>query len=255
MKKWFSKKVSAIVLAIAGLGMVLSSLSFDWNPTQKETGFATARTFVSEHAQANSSVLAGFDAFAKTLEKAHAQKKISDIHKILEAVDFAAEKNRFSLGAAEHLMTVGGVYDPNIIIGALLQGTVDGTDTTFADIQKKFGSEVAKLVRETTDDNTLPAEQREELQISNAPHMSQGAAEINLSDKWYNMNLLATNPPSGMSKERIDQYYLWSEEVVNKLPKVNAPLKDSVDKLIKSYWVVREVPIVSKSTTLPSSNS
>lgn len=271
MKKWY-RKVSAIVLSIAGVGMVLSSLSFDRMPSketvssQEETSVATSRRNLSQFAHNNAAVLAGFDAFAATLEKAYAEKKIKDIHKILEAVSFSAEKHQFEtrkdgdrtlyiihpIGVAEHLITVGKVYDPNIIIGALLHDTVEDTETTFEEIQSKFGIKVANLVREVTDDKSLPKEQRKELQIINASHKSAGATQIKLSDKWYNLNDLITNPPSDWPKTRVDQYFLWAEEVVNQLPPVNTALKESVDKLIQDYWAVREVPRIS---TLPSSNS
>lgn len=50
-------------------------------------------------------------------------------------------------------------------MAALLHDTVEDTDTTLDEIQKEFGSEIASIVAEVTDDKALPSEERKHLQV------------------------------------------------------------------------------------------
>lgn len=76
------------------------------------------------------------------------------------------------LGVAHLLTDIAKVSDPVTLAGAYLHDTVEDTDTTFAELEEEFGMEVSELVRECTDDKSLPKEQRKQLQIDNAPKHS-----------------------------------------------------------------------------------
>lgn len=221
--------------------------------TNIDTQLNICRKSIQDTTSNNTNVLNQFDIFANTLKNTYVSGEgliDKDIIKIINAIKFAAYKHRFQvrkdpyqtpyiihpIGVANTLMTLGNVRDPDIIIGALLHDTVEDTETTFEEIEQRFGVRVANFVREVTDDKSLPKQTRKQLQIEHAPKKSAGAAQIKLADKLYNLKDLAQAPPSDWKKERVDAYFQWAKAVVNNLPWVNAPLKQAVDDVIQSYW-------------------
>jgi guanosine-3',5'-bis(diphosphate) 3'-pyrophosphohydrolase len=81
---------------------------------------------------------------------------------LLETSHFAAEKHKrqkrkdafgtpyinHPLGVATNILKIGGVDDLVTLQGAILHDTVEDTDTTFEELEKHFGKEVADVVRE-----------------------------------------------------------------------------------------------------------
>lgn len=201
----------------------------------------------------NYDVLKGGHLFLQELQRVYLAGEgmiEDDMHRILDAVAFAAEKHQFQtrknalrtpyivhpVAVAYHIVTVGDVRDPDIIIAALLHDTVEDTNTSFDEIRASFGERVERFVRELTDDKSLPKMERKQLQIVHAPHKSAGAAQIKLADKWHNLNDIMNHRPVDWSDERVDAYFKWAARVVNALPWVNAPLKIAVDDTIHRYW-------------------
>ncbi|CAI9551050.1 unnamed protein product, partial [Staurois parvus] len=90
-----------------------------------------------------------------------------------------------------------GISDIAVLQAALLHDTVEDTDTTFLEIEEKFGQEVRKIVEEVTDDKTLPKMKRKQLQIEHAPHRSHKAKLVKLADKLYNLRDLNRSTPNG----------------------------------------------------------
>lgn len=101
----------------------------------------------------------------------------------------------------------GNVYDPSVIIAALLHDTVEDTDTTFEEIEKHFGEKVKKIVQEVTDDKSLPKQERKRLQVVNASQKSFEAKLVKLADKLYNLRDLEKETPVGWSADRVDEYF------------------------------------------------
>ena len=56
------------------------------------------------------------------------------------------------LGVARILANEANVSDLNVLQAALLHDTVEDTDTTFEELEEKFGKIVTNIVREVTDD-------------------------------------------------------------------------------------------------------
>jgi len=71
----------------------------------------------------------------------------------------------FSLGVAEILTDEGNVQDVEVIQAAILHDTVEDTDTSFDEIEAEFGVNVCQLVKEVTDDKSLPKAERKRLQV------------------------------------------------------------------------------------------
>jgi guanosine-3',5'-bis(diphosphate) 3'-pyrophosphohydrolase len=82
--------------------------------------------------------------------------------------------------------------DTNLVQAALLHDTIEDTETTREELIDHFGSDVANLVVEMTDDKSLPKQERKRLQIENAPKKSERAQTIKLADKISNLRSIVS---------------------------------------------------------------
>ena len=153
----------------------------------------------------------------------------TDILNLTRAYHFAAAKHvaqRRKGEAAEpyinHLTEVAemvaratGAADIEAVIAAVLHDSVEDTATTFAELETAFGSRVAALVAEVTDDKSLEKQVRKELQVEHAAHASAAAQVIKLADKTSNVRAMVASPPAGWSDERRTEYVAWASRVVN----------------------------------------
>src|SRR4051812_25176099 len=126
---------------------------------------------------------------------------IPAIQPVLAAALYAAQKHarQKRKGVDEtpyvnHLLEVAELIaasidelDTNLIVAALLHDVVEDTATSPAEVRERFGSDVASLVAEVTDDKSLPKATRKALQVEHAPHKSKRAALIKLADKISNL--------------------------------------------------------------------
>ncbi|CAK9820758.1 Guanosine-3',5'-bis(diphosphate) 3'-pyrophosphohydrolase MESH1 [Anthophora plagiata] len=165
------------------------------------------------------------------------------ISTIIKCVNFAAIKHKdqrrkdeeetpyinHPIGVANILIQEGQIYDPATIVAALLHDTVEDTETTFEEIENIFGTEVCNIVKEVTDDKSLPKLQRKKLQIENAPKKSHKAKLITLADKLYNLRDLQRAIPIGWSQDRIKDYFKWSKAVIDGCRRTNFNLERELD--------------------------
>ncbi len=161
-----------------------------------------------------------------------------DIGLVIRAVEFAAKKHRMQRRkdtevspyinhpiALMHVLCIdGGITDTTILVAAALHDTIEDTDTTGEELEREFGSAIASIVSEMTDNKSLPKAERKRLQIEHARHMSREGTLVKLADKICNLRDVAANPPGGWSLERQIEYFEWAKAVVDGLPKVNAKL-------------------------------
>jgi (p)ppGpp synthase/HD superfamily hydrolase len=147
---------------------------------------------------------------------------------VLRAADFAARAHiaQHRKGLAKepyvnHLIEVaalladaGHCADPILIAAAFLHDTLEDTDTEYEDLVDRFGIEVAEVVREVTDDKTLPKAERKRVQIETAPRKSRRARLLKMADKTSNVRALVASPPAGWSRERLLEYVDWADAVV-----------------------------------------
>lgn len=125
---------------------------------------------------------------------------------------------------ADHLAEVADFVtrhgaDNITIAAAWLHDTVeDCDDTDFPELEGLFGEEVTEIVREMTDDKSLPKEKRKELQIEDASEKSPRAAVLKLGDKTSNVRGIGMSRPANWSLERCRAYLDWAEAVVDRLP-------------------------------------
>ena len=72
----------------------------------------------------------------------------------------------------------------NFFSAAWLHDTVeDRPPTSFAEIENEFNVDIANIVRELTDDKSLPKAERKRLQIVNAIKKAEEGRLIKLADK------------------------------------------------------------------------
>lgn len=164
--------------------------------------------------------------------------------RLLRAVAFAAEKHKnhrrkdanaspyinHLIAAASVLAEEGKVTDEDLIFAALLHDTVEDTETSFAELEEHFGSAVAGIVREVTDDNTLEKTVRKQLQEEHAPKVSSQAKQLIIADKICNIRDIMHSPPSGWSLERKREYVEWTRRVVAGCRRVNERLDKAYDE-------------------------
>src|SRR5262245_54643453 len=160
------------------------------------------------------------------------------------ALDFAARKHvhqRRKGDLAEpyvnHLSDVARLLaeatkgeDITVVIAGLLHDTIEDTETTFAELTKEFGAEVAALVSEVTDDKRLPKAERKRLQVETAPHKSPRARMIKLADKTSNLRSMISSPPKDWSVERRRDYIDWAAKVAEGCRGVNAQLEQEFER-------------------------
>ena len=171
---------------------------------------------------------------------------MNDVHLLLKAARFSAEKHRdqrrkdshaspyinHPLQVAETLASIGGVEDVSLLVAALLHDTVEDTGTRPEEIETEFGAEVLFLVMEVTDDKSLPKPERKRLQVEHAPHKSHRAKLLKLADKICNVNDILNTPPADWSLQRRREYLLWTEQVVAGLRGASPRLERRYDELL-----------------------
>ena len=168
-----------------------------------------------------------------------------DILRITQAIDFAARKHIHQRRKGElqepyvnHLTEVARLLaeatqgdDVNLIIAGLLHDTTEDQEVTYEELAHEFGEDVAKLVREVTDDKSLPKIERKRLQIETAAKKSTRAQCLKIADKTANLGSLLSSPPAHWDRDRLKEYFNWSKAVVDQCRGVNEALEVEFDKL------------------------
>jgi (p)ppGpp synthase/HD superfamily hydrolase len=148
--------------------------------------------------------------------------------RVLRAADAAARwhVHQRRKGSAQapyinHLLEVAGLVaeathgkDPDLIIAALLHDAVEDQEVPYKLITREFGKRVADVVKQVTDDRTLPKEVRKARQIKTARKKSKDAKIIKLADKTSNMRAITFSPAPSWSVKRRLEYIDWAKKVV-----------------------------------------
>ncbi len=166
---------------------------------------------------------------------------------VLAAAAFAARKHRMQrrkdpaaspyinhpLSLAEVLVMEGRIRDPVTLAAALLHDTIEDTETTYEELVAAFGSAIARVVMEVSDDKTLPRAERKRLQIKHAATLSRRAKLVKLADKICNLRDILEGAPSGWSLQRRRDYFRWAAAVIAQLRGTSARLERAFDELLR----------------------
>lgn len=162
-----------------------------------------------------------------------------------KAVAFAADKHRnqrrkdaeaspyinHPIALANVLANEGGVDDVTVLCAAVLHDTIEDTETTADELRAHFGSKVAAVVMEVTDDKSLAKTLRKQRQVEHAPHISTEAKLVKLADKISNLRDILASPPADWPAERKRDYFDWAKRVVDGLRGVHPALEAVFDEV------------------------
>ena len=167
----------------------------------------------------------------------------NDVVVLSRAFDFAARKHarQWRMGKGEepylnHLAEVAKLLaeatdgaDTELVVAGILHDTIEDTDATHDEISGHFGSLVADLVLEVSDDRTLPVAERKLRQVETAASKSPRAKMVKLADKTSNVRSIVRNPPQMWPHDQRRDYVIWSAQVVDGCRGVNAFLEVAFD--------------------------
>ena len=175
--------------------------------------------------------------------KAHAE-----IALLMDALAFSSYKHRrqrrkdveaspyinHPIALARVLAIEGGVTDHKTLAAAILHDTLEDTETTFEELKEQFGTTIAQIVREVSDDKTLSAIERKRLQIEHAQHLSRRARLVKLADKTCNIRDVAANSPHGWNLARRREYFDWAKRVIDQFRGTHKKLEAVFDEAYAS---------------------
>jgi hypothetical protein len=146
------------------------------------------------------------------------------------------------IGVAHILANEAHVDDVVVLQAALLHDVVEDTGTSIELVRSEFGSAVAGVVAEVSDDKSLGKDERKRAQIAHASTISREAKLVKLADKLYNLRDLLVTPPVGWSPARIHGYFVWALHVVAGMRGTNAVLEAELDKVFAGSISIDGVP-------------
>jgi GTP diphosphokinase / guanosine-3',5'-bis(diphosphate) 3'-diphosphatase len=165
-------------------------------------------------------------------------------HLLIDALSFAALKHRdqrrkdpeaspyinHPIALSRVLSVEAGLYDAKLLAAAVLHDTLEDTQTTFEELRERFGRAVATIVREVSDDRSLPKADRKRLQIEHAEHLTRRARLVKLADKICNVRDVAANPPRDWNLQRRREYFDWAKAVIDRIRGTNKTLERLFDE-------------------------
>jgi guanosine-3',5'-bis(diphosphate) 3'-pyrophosphohydrolase len=163
---------------------------------------------------------------------------------LLKALAFAAGKHRdqrrkdaeaspyinHPIALADVLVNEGGVTDVEVLCAALLHDTVEDTATTHEELIEAFGSRIARIVAEVTDNKALSKAERKRLQVEHAAQLSPEAKLVKLADKICKLRDVALHPPAHWDLARRREYFDWARSVVDGLGAVQPRLQAAFER-------------------------
>lgn len=165
---------------------------------------------------------------------------------LLAALHFAADKHRdqrrkgadaspfinHPIVVAETLARFG-VTDPVTLQAAVLHDTLEDTECTPEELERRFGSEVRDVVMEVSDDKHLRKAQRKERQVTSASGLSRRAKLIRIADKISNVHDVLHFPPADWTVDWRLDYIDWTERVVEGCRGTDPTLEACYDRTLQ----------------------
>jgi (p)ppGpp synthase/HD superfamily hydrolase len=180
------------------------------------------------------------------MHSGHPDGALGAARDVLKAARFASvrhvsQKRKGATGEPylNHLIEVADLVsqaiaepDSNLIAAALLHDVIEDTRTTKEELVGEFGTDIAGLVAEVTDDKRLPKAERKRLQIEHAPHLTPRAQTIKIADKISNLRGILSSPPEDWDLRRKREYFEWAHRVVEACTAPNPLLKAEFAKVM-----------------------
>ena len=171
---------------------------------------------------------------------------VSELQLLMNALSFAAAKHReqrrkgveatpyinHPIAVTNVLVQKGNITETVVLCAALLHDTIEDTETSLSELKESFGEEIATIVKEVTDDKSLPKEVRKRLQVEHASGLSPAAKLVKIADKICNVRDITTSPPADWPPQRRQDYLTWSEKVIAGCRDINPKLDHAFDQAI-----------------------
>jgi guanosine-3',5'-bis(diphosphate) 3'-pyrophosphohydrolase len=126
-----------------------------------------------------------------------------------------------------------GITDTATLCAGFLHDTIEDTQTSPDEPERKLGREIRSLVEEVTDDKELSKAERKRLQVERGTHASDKAKLVKLADKICNLRDIANAPPAKWDLSRKREYFDWARSVVDQLRGANEKLEALFDEAYK----------------------
>ncbi len=123
--------------------------------------------------------------------------------------------------------------DLTLLVAGLLHDVLEDTPTTPEELSEAFGTDVARIVSQVSDDKSLPKKVRKRLQIETAPQKTPRAKMIKLADLASNLQSIVEAPPVGWDSARKLEYFHWARQVAQGCRGVNAELEEDFDSFYR----------------------
>lgn len=170
----------------------------------------------------------------------------ADIRILTNAFKFSANKHKkqrrkgileipyvnHPIDVANLLANVIDTDDYILLVSAVLHDTIEDTDTTFEELELTFGSDIANIVFEVSDNMSLPKSERKRLQIEKASGLSNRAKMIKIADKICNIQDMLNTRYHWTIRQKL-KYISWSEKVVEQCKGLNENLDEQFDIILK----------------------
>lgn len=125
------------------------------------------------------------------------------------------------------------IQNPNLLIQcALLHDSIEDTPTTYKEIEKEFGTEVAEGVLSLSKNEKLPTKKEQMLDsLVRIKQQPQAVWMVKLCDRITNLQ----PPPRHWNNDKISQYRGEARIILEQLGEANQFLADRLKKKIESY--------------------
>ena len=150
---------------------------------------------------------------------------------------FGHERRNFKEPYINHLLEVATLVaeategkDPNLVIAALLHDAIEDCEVPHELIADTFGTDVADLVAEVTEDKSLSKAERRKIQAETAHKKPARVKILKLADKISNLRTLVTSPAADWSVRRKIEYIKFARKVVAGLRDANASLEKQFEE-------------------------
>ncbi|WVN85077.1 uncharacterized protein L203_100219 [Cryptococcus depauperatus CBS 7841] len=172
-----------------------------------------------------------------------------DLGLLLRTLEFAARKHscqrrkdvdqtpyiNHPIAVANYLSSTG-ITDVRILQAAILHDTVEDTHTTIEEIAQQFGTDVARIVEECTDNIMLSGIERKNEQLKTCRSKSKEAQQIKLADKMHNLESIRRSPPVGWGIKRVQAYFIWAKKVTDICAPAHPPLARRLQHLYETAY-------------------
>ncbi|CEF62494.1 Guanosine-3',5'-bis(diphosphate) 3'-pyrophosphohydrolase MESH1 [Strongyloides ratti] len=153
---------------------------------------------------------------------------------IQKAVDFTEKY----LKDRHHSISEANVYNPKVLIAAILHDVLQDNMVTKEQIVKEFGEDIAKIVEECTvyTSQSKSHEQEDQKLIANSINNSLEARLVLFADRLTNLKLLEQIDPEKWKERDVVNYYRRSYRLIHKCKDTNEIMEEKIRKICQDKF-------------------